>query len=552
MVNNNNPSQTYSFAYANQNGQTQSLDISNGNYTLHIIGKYEGLGAVINWLEETPQEEVTENINIGGLRIEQINNISKNNIVETKKIYKYNLNNDLSKSSGIIMNFPVYTYKENKYRVCSIIAETTSSGGTFNLISFLKYVYTTQQNKPYFPMNLLNGYHIMYPEVQIYNEENKQNGYSTFKYSFLNDFSPYSVNSGIYSRENFICPPTSLDFLRGDLIEKIDYKKTNSGFIKVAESKFDYFHNELGSFFNDTNNNFRIGLKLEEFFKEIVVMRIIADGSTPFPQERFPSLFNLGYYKYQSVKKYLSKSTETIYDSTGNNPVTTITNYEYINPLHNQLTSQTTTTSSGDTIETKYSYAHEENNTALIAKNMIGIPLKTEVKRNGELLSTQETVYKDWGNNLLAPEIIKTAKGNQSLENRIKYNVMDNTNGNPLEIEQVGGIKIVYIWGYNKTQPIAKIENATYAQVQPFEANLQTLSNTGSETNLINALNILRTSLPNAMITTYTYKPLIGISTITDPKGNTQTYHYDSFNRLQFVKDAQGNILSENEYHYKQ
>jgi len=53
------------------------------------------------------------------------------------------------------------------------------------------------------------------------------------------------------------------------------------------------------------------------------------------------------------------------------------------------------------------------------------------------------------------------------------------------------------------------------------------------------------------MITTYTYKPLIGISTVTDPKGLIMYYEYDSFNRLKLVKDAQGNVLSENQYHYK-
>jgi YD repeat-containing protein len=53
------------------------------------------------------------------------------------------------------------------------------------------------------------------------------------------------------------------------------------------------------------------------------------------------------------------------------------------------------------------------------------------------------------------------------------------------------------------------------------------------------------------MITTYTYKPLIGISTVTDPKGDTQTYIYDDFNRLKEVRDKDNNILSENQYHYR-
>ena len=190
-------------------------------------------------------------------------------------------------------------------------------------------------------------------------------------------------------------------------------------------------------------------------------------------------------------------------------------------------------------------------NQAMIAKNMIGIPLKTETLRNNEKLSTQETLYKDWGNNLLAPEIVKVSKGNQNLEDRIKYNRMDNTTGNPLEVEQIGGIKIAYIWGYNKTQPIAKIENASYADVESYVSNLQSKSDTGTESELITALNNLRTALPNAMVTTLTYKPLVGISTVTDPKGNRTTYLYDEFNRLKQVVDHQGNVISENNYNYR-
>lgn len=259
----------------------------------------------------------------------------------------------------------------------------------------------------------------------------------------------------------------------------------------------------------------------------------------------------LGFAARPCWSKIISTIIEEYFYKNGTTETLKINQYFEYNPDNLKLKKSLNLNSSNQSIETNYSYAHEMNNQALIAKNMIGIPLKTESFKNGEKLSTQETIYKNWGNNLLAPEIIKTAKGNLALEDRIKYNVLDNTNGNPLEIEKISGIKIVYIWGYNNTQPIAKIENATYAQVQPFVANLQTLSNGNNELNLINALNNLRTSLPNTMITTYTYKPLIGISTVTDPKGDKQTYHYDSFNRLQYVKDAQGNILSENEYHYK-
>ncbi|SHH90417.1 YD repeat-containing protein, partial [Flavobacterium defluvii] len=36
-----------------------------------------------------------------------------------------------------------------------------------------------------------------------------------------------------------------------------------------------------------------------------------------------------------------------------------------------------------------------------------------------------------------------------------------------------------------------------------------------------------------------------------DPKGFITTYTYDSFGRLETVKDNLGNILSENQYNYK-
>jgi YD repeat-containing protein len=61
----------------------------------------------------------------------------------------------------------------------------------------------------------------------------------------------------------------------------------------------------------------------------------------------------------------------------------------------------------------------------------------------------------------------------------------------------------------------------------------------------------LRIQFPNAMISTYTWDPLMGITTITDPKGYTTYYSYDEFLRLKQVKDADDKALSRMHYHYK-
>lgn len=60
----------------------------------------------------------------------------------------------------------------------------------------------------------------------------------------------------------------------------------------------------------------------------------------------------------------------------------------------------------------------------------------------------------------------------------------------------------------------------------------------------------LRLHPNDAQMTTYTYDPLIGITSKTDPNGFVTWYEYDNFNRLRFVKDHEGNILQTYGYKY--
>jgi len=122
--------------------------------------------------------------------------------------------------------------------------------------------------------------------------------------------------------------------------------------------------------------------------------------------------------------------------------------------------------------------------------------------REGDIkLSEQLTVYDNSAatNNLILPKTIYAAKfpnafpsilnvGN--LEKKISFDQYD-SKGNILQYTLENGIPVSIIWGYNKTQPIAKIENAAYSQVSSYVSNLQTLSDTGTEANLITVLSHL-------------------------------------------------------------
>jgi YD repeat-containing protein len=273
-------------------------------------------------------------------------------------------------------------------------------------------------------------------------------------------------------------------------------------------------------------------------------------------------------------KKVLSSSIETEYDDNENPTNQKTTTYGYENPLHNQLTKTETVNSKNELLRTQLSYPQDLVSTGqitemqgLINQNKIDKAIKTETFVNNIQTSESITKYEQSSatGGILLPKEIHSSKGMvdtfpfSNANRKISFTLYDSDvvnglsvgNGNVLEYSLENGTPVSIIWGYNKSQPIAKIENATYGQVSPYAQNLQNLSNTGTEAGLLSALNNLRTALPNAMITTYTYLPLVGVSTITDPKGDQLTYSYDPAGRLEFVKDKDGNLLSQNQYHYK-
>lgn len=253
------------------------------------------------------------------------------------------------------------------------------------------------------------------------------------------------------------------------------------------------------------------------------------------------------------------------------------TNYFYENDTHKQLTRTQTTKSDGQINISKMYYPQDREQLGtlsvtankaiddMIDTHRIGMPLQVEqYSKQGAvntLLAKQRTDYGVWGiEKQVFPEMIYTSKASDSLQERMRYHSYD-TNGNPLEVSQTGGIHSIYIWGYNNTYPIAKIDNASYDGMPTAVTNLidqiKTTSNTENnstkEATLRSQLETLRSHafFADGEMSYYTYDPQIGVTSMTDPRGYTMYYEYDGFNRLSVVKDEDGNILSENQYHYK-
>ena len=66
-------------------------------------------------------------------------------------------------------------------------------------------------------------------------------------------------------------------------------------------------------------------------------------------------------------------------------------------------------------------------------------------------------------------------------------------------------------------------------------------------------LGILRYRLASypVLLTTYTYIPLVGISSVTDANGARTTYTYDVDGRLVETKDCNGHVIDRYSYHFK-
>lgn len=523
-----------------------------GTYTLSM--KAAGLDSdaflKFDWEEITLTSQGQKNLEVGGLRLSEITTKDHTGNALLKKQITYNDNNI---STGTLYDYPIFLETERVGHMalldqCNL--ESFSAG-------YKKYNSTSLADILGF-----NGNPVYYSKVQekIMDSNNIDKGKVVYYFSIFNDsplyynkyYLTYNDNSwkrGLLTKQEFYKKNEFLPFKTIDIRYKIlETPQTNlgeSGIGYTAPSQPNELHRMSYEFFIDSPHYVRLCYAGVEFH-----------------------FANFDFIGKKLVSAWVYKDQETTTENINNKILKTTTDYVYSNPVNAQLSKTITTFPDNSLQETTYQYAHDKNKTKLIEANMVGIPLETTVvkKQNasdpGKTISKTYTDYPDTlpdtqTGNLLLPKSVSAldlVTGGMSTE--VTYNQYDNK-GNILQYTTKTGVPTAIIWDKSQTQPIAKVEGATYAQASAVAGDIVTASDQSlvgyTEANLLSKLDAFRNSsaLAGFQITTYTYKPLIGVSSITPPSGIREVYIYDTANRLQEVRDVNGNLLKSYEYHYK-
>ncbi|ALR29241.1 hypothetical protein ATE47_01265 [Chryseobacterium sp. IHB B 17019] len=488
-------------------------------YELNDYSKYGDKDLNETYLKviPTPSNEVA-----GGLRIKKIKSCNENNNC-INKTYSY-LSDDGVTSSGILPYKPVYLLDGYEPSVNLNFWE-------FNYNSFQSL--KSEDNS------------ILYSKVTELDDNGgkKETYFTNLEQSDYKDKSGNSYFGWLAPILFKQLPYTSFSLMRGKPLKEIVYSNTN----KISETIYTY---------TQQTDYLRAYAFVSKQFGQVQSWGSWSDaGGVSYGA--LLDAHNINFNSsFLAQKKTIFENVESLEQN-------------FYNYTYNTPTSIWRTESDGNIYVTNYKYAYDTNNTAMINKYMVGVPLGQEMKKNNIVLSKTETVYPtslptaQTGNLLLPTSETYFNPQNSSPSTELTYNKYD-TGGNVIQFTTKDDIPVTIIWGYNKTQPIAKIEGATYDQVQPYISAILTASEndfippTGvtadqTETAMVEALNVFRKNpaLVGYQITTYSYDPVIGVRSVTPPSGISEFYKYDSNSRLERIEDVNGKLLKEFKYNYK-
>jgi len=282
------------------------------------------------------------------------------------------------------------------------------------------------------------------------------------------------------------------------------------------------------------------------------------------------ALENLNITEYYQISHwaYLDSTFTKEYGNSENTPISSAVKYVYTNPDHLLLSKRIHYDSHNNKVIDESYFPLDYNSNIFHNINEQGIksiPIDRRKLVDGKMASGTLVEYNDFGQPIVvfqAEEELGTVVGfdennpysyaNNARTTNYSYDVHSR---NLISYSKENDKETAIIWGYSFSKPILFIENATsemvYNTLQDLSISLDDLQGL-TEIELINTSNLLRShpNMKNSMITSYTYRLIDGISTVTDQNAKTNYYIYDNMGRLVTIKDNSGNILKTFDYNY--
>lgn len=474
----------------------------------------------------------------GGLRIKSIKSYTDISATPIVKSYAYGVNESGYGRRNFTLEDHLYMTSQNVKRLSSTQNGICDGYGTKTTRTYF--------SNPTYDLEPYDGSPVAYTTVTEYiGDGSTSSGKTIYQFSDKSDLSQNLIG---YNKPVL----WSYHFERGLLTNKLDYKRNpDNSYSLVSENRKRY------QYFPFQSTSTGIGL--------VVLKTDIVEGysglsfGTYCGDPQYSAGSDSYAYKYNNYNivtgdnKLVADTLITYHQTDPSKYNSILSNYSYDDVTHLQLTQTQTTNSKNQLISSSFSYPHNYNSYPYTAmtNNHIFNKVINNAKSNSSsgFLSGQTNNYSAFSGFNFLPSSIDNQIGNYSPETRAYFTQYDSY-GNVLEQRKAGDLNEVYLWSYNSMYPVAKIVGSSLAAVTSIVSQSQIDAAVSSDANMRSVLNNLRTGLPTAFVTTYTYAPLVGLTSQTDPAGKTTYYEYDGLGRLSILRDQDLNILKKYEYNY--
>lgn len=475
---------------------------------------------------------------VGGLRIKSI--VSRHDSkITNKRYFKYGEEESGVGYPRISSNPEHFMFLQEKDYIEPIVADYNVYIGHWVIEpmpnTIIKARMRTYFSSPIISNTFNGGASVMYDYVTEYNGTPENNlGKTVYHYSVDTDTLDAPIITTAKQKRYD-------DWQYGKLLDKQVYKYKNGEYVLVEDmsNTYDVMSENYGTICIGEANR-----------------TIVPEGNEQFHDDIYYAIDLLRSYSAIGANK-LVRSTKSVYDDDGH--YTPVSNqYEYCNSDDFLLIKKKRESSWRCSYDTDYKYPIDYNSDpickGMVSRNFLPV-ISTIYTRDGRKIERKNDYANlDGGYLPLVDKIKYNASADWKKRNLYKYDSW----GNVIEATKDNKEKVVYLYGYNHQYIVAVIENATYQDVvdaiQGGEQTILKIANANDMETWSGIISLLRKTMSNAHITSYTYEPLIGVSSMVQPNGELICYEYDELGRLSHIYRKDKDVtehLHRYEYNYK-